>query len=81
MTIASSTISPDSNQSRRWPRSSIICIAPTPSASAPKPNRSNGRGSSAGGMRGRNRAPPSRAAAPTGTLMKKIQRHDIASVR
>ncbi len=81
MTIASTTISRNSNQSRRSPRSSIICIAPTPRASATKPKPSSGRGCCAGGVLGRKVSPPSRASEPIGMLMKNTQRQDKASVR
>ncbi len=66
-------ISPDSNQSSRWPRSNISWVAATATDSAMKPNQSSRRPGwrSLSGTKARQ---PSTATTPNGTTTKNTQR-------
>ena len=71
-------ISVELNQSDSWPRSSTTCRQPRLKATKPKPSRSieNDRGGRAAAPRSLTTAWTSMTStAPTGTLMRKIQRH------
>ena len=77
--IARTTISGESNQSRCSPRSRMNCRLPSDSASSAKPKASSGRARS-GRPAPMNAAMSASVTMPMGKLMKKIQRHDSASV-
>ena len=72
-TKANSTISVDSNQSSRWPRSKISCAAVIAVDSAMKPTQSNLMVVRAVWSRSANQM-QTRAQMPGGTIMKKAAR-------
>ena len=80
--MVNEVIIPEANQSSSWPRSNTICRQPSAMVMRPRPSQSIrlllGLASSPGVC---NRKPIRNiSAAPTGTLIRKTQRHSYVSV-